>query len=374
MPARPRRRWRHVLRAAALPALLLLAVAAGQAPPAASSFAERIAALSEPGGFFDTDNLISNERSYLQVVPDLAAAGLHGGAYIGVGPDQNFSYIARLRPSIAFIVDVRRDNLLLHLLFKALFAEAPTRVEYLSLLFGRAPPPRPAEWRAASVERLASWIDAGQRSPARTAALDARLDADLAKMGVPLSTDDLATMRRFHHAFIDAGLGLRFESLGRAPRSYYPTYRDLLMETDPGGSPRHFLASEADYAFVRSLEQRDLVVPVVGDLSGPSAIAAIGRLLTERGETVSAFYTSNVEFYLFGRGTFARFVANLRRLPRAKNSLIIRSVFDGYARAAAPGYASASVTEPIDDLLDGYASGRIGSYRDLAMAGNRPRD
>lgn len=363
----------RILRAATLAALLMLAVTAGQAPPAASGFAARIAALSEPGGFFDTDNLISNERSYLQVVPDLAAAGLHGGAYIGVGPDQNFSYIARLRPSIAFIVDVRRDNLLLHLVFKALFEQAPTRVEYLSLLFGRAPPPRPEEWRAASAERLASWIDAGQPSAARTAALDARLDAAVKAFGVPLSGEDVATMRRFHHAFIDAGLALRFESLGRAPRSYYPTYRDLLMETDPAGRQGNFLASERDYAFVRALEQRDLVVPVVGDLSGPTAIAAIGRLLRERGEAVSAFYTSNVEFYLFGRGTFSRFVANLRQLPHAKNSVIIRSVFDGYARAAAPGYASASITEPIDELLDAHAKGAVQSYRDLTMA-SRPRD
>ena len=79
------------------------------------------AAASEPGGYFDTDNLISNESSYLQVVPELRRAGISGGAYLGVGPDQNFTYIAEIRPAIAFIVDIRRDNLLLHLLFKALF-------------------------------------------------------------------------------------------------------------------------------------------------------------------------------------------------------------------------------------------------------------
>src|SRR6187401_1759365 len=105
--------------------VLLLAV---QAP---SPFATQIAALSEPAGYFDTDNLISNERSYLQVVQDLHKRQVHGGAYIGVGPDQNFSYIAEIRPSIAYMVDVRRDNLLLHLLFKALFAASRTRIEYL---------------------------------------------------------------------------------------------------------------------------------------------------------------------------------------------------------------------------------------------------
>src|SRR5438045_1426667 len=41
---------------------------AGQLRTAASGFAAQVAELSEPGGYFDADNLISNERSYLQVM------------------------------------------------------------------------------------------------------------------------------------------------------------------------------------------------------------------------------------------------------------------------------------------------------------------
>src|ERR1700730_18030138 len=116
---------------------------------ATSPFASRIAPLSERGCFYDIDNLNSNERSYLHVVPALREAGVTGGAYIGVGPDQNFSYIAQVKPAIAFIVDLRRDNLLLHLLFKALFSMSDTRAEYLSLLFGRPIPAPASEWRTA---------------------------------------------------------------------------------------------------------------------------------------------------------------------------------------------------------------------------------
>jgi hypothetical protein len=64
---------------------------ASQSPAAAPTLAGQIAALSEAPGYFDTDNLISNERSYLDVIPALKARGVHGGGYIGVGPDQNFS-------------------------------------------------------------------------------------------------------------------------------------------------------------------------------------------------------------------------------------------------------------------------------------------
>src|SRR5438105_14177701 len=98
-------------------AAILALIAVVRAVPAArltnegsSPFAQQIAALSEPAGYFDTDNLISNESSYLQVVPELRRAGISGGAYIGVGPDQNFTYIAEVRPAVAFIVDLRRDD------------------------------------------------------------------------------------------------------------------------------------------------------------------------------------------------------------------------------------------------------------------------
>ncbi|HTK28293.1 MAG TPA: hypothetical protein VL309_02015 [Vicinamibacterales bacterium] len=344
---------------------LFVLLAPGQPPAARTSFAGRVAELSEPSGYFDTDNLISNERSYLQVLPALRAAGVAGGAYIGVGPDQNFSYIARIRPAIAFIVDIRRDNLLLHLLFKAMFAEAPTRMDYLCLLFGRAPPARPAEWRTASIERLVAYVDATPASPGGAAR--ARLEDRIRSFGVSLSAGDMATIGRFHQTFVDAGPGLKFESHGRSPRSYYPSYRDLLLETDPSGAQGNFLAADEPYQFVRGLEGRDLVIPVVGNFSGRTALAAIGRLIEERGETLTAFYTSNVEFYLFGDGSFPRFVDNLRRIPHAKNSVIIRSVFDGYAFRVAPGSYSASIVQPINDLLDRARAGAV-SYRDLTIS------
>src|SRR5215210_4329991 len=86
------------------------------------AFAALSARLSEQGGYFDSDNLISNETSYLHVLGKLRELGVSNGVYIGVGPDQNFTYISKIRPRMAIIIDIRRDNLLQHLLFKALFA------------------------------------------------------------------------------------------------------------------------------------------------------------------------------------------------------------------------------------------------------------
>ena len=344
---------------------VLIAVCAALAPqpqaqpPKPSSFAAQIASLSEAPGYFDTDNLISNERSYLQVLPDLQKAQVRGGAYVGVGPDQNFSYIAEVRPAVAIIVDVRRDNMLLHLLFKALFAQSRTRIEYLALLTGRPVPADVEAWRSAPIDRLVAYID-------NTSAIPRRFDEAVARIGVPLSAQDRATIERFHGRFIADGLSLRFQSTGRPPQAYNPTLRDLLRETDAAGRQANYLAFEDAFQFVKGLQARDLVIPITGDLSGPSALRAIGRLLASRGERLSAFYVSNVEFYLFGDGTFPRFVGNLERIPHGANSVIIRSVFGRFASPARPGDASASHLQPVDDLLRDHAAGRIRTYADIA--------
>jgi hypothetical protein len=345
-----------------LPARLVfvLLLAATQA---ASSFSAQIAALSEPGGYFDTDNLISNERSYLQVLPALDTAKVRGGAYIGVGPDQNFSYIAAVRPSVAYIVDIRRDNLLLHLLFKALFVQSRTRVEYLALLTGRPVPTDIERWRTAPVERLISYVDG---TPARDVdAMRRRIDTTVAAIGVPLTAAERATIDRFHRRFIADGLSLRFQSTGRPPQDYNPNYRDLLIDRDGSGRQGNYLASEDAFQFVKALQQKDLVIPVTGDLSGPNALIRVGKAIAARQERLSAFYVSNVEFYLFSEGTFLRFAENLGHIPRAPNSVVIRSIFGRYASGGRPGDASASRLQKIDELLREHTAGRIRQYGDL---------
>src|SRR5262245_28264123 len=97
--------------------------------------------LSEPSGSFRSDNLLSNEQRYQHVIPELLKIVKAGGAYLGVGPEQNFTYIAALKPTIAFIVDIRRGNLNLHLLYKALFEISADRADFVSRLFAK---PRPS--------------------------------------------------------------------------------------------------------------------------------------------------------------------------------------------------------------------------------------
>src|SRR5262245_32430067 len=84
------------------------------------SFWRFLTSFSEPDGKFRYENLLSNEISYQTVIPTLTRIPQPSGAYIGVGPEQNFTYIAALEPKIAFIVDIRRQNMLELLMYKAL--------------------------------------------------------------------------------------------------------------------------------------------------------------------------------------------------------------------------------------------------------------
>jgi len=358
--------------AVALVAVTATVNTAWQSPAVSQdTFAGRVAALSEPGGYFDTDNLISNERSFLHVAPELRALAKQAGSngvYLGVGPDQNFSYIAHVRPSMAILIDIRRDNLLLHLLFKALFAEARTRVEYLALLTGREMPPPNAGLEKAQVDVIVKHIDGAKPLTLKgVGAIQSRLMGAITAFGVPITSQERQTIQNFHQRFISAGLSLQFNSTGRAPQYDYPMYRDLLLEVDRRGVRQSFLASDEDFQFVKSMQAKDLILPIVGDLAGNGALASVAKFLTATNRQVSAFYTSNVEFYLFQYGTFSRFVANLGRLPRQPGSVIVRSVFPGGRAPAAmsPGYNSASLTQPIHLLVDGYAKGGYRQYWEL---------
>src|SRR5437879_6545781 len=200
-----------------LAVVLAVPPASAQLPRALSdsAFGALSSQISEPGGFFDTDNLISNEDSYLHAVTTLQQLGIHGGAYLGVGPDQNFSYIAAIQPQIAFILDIRRDNLLELLLYQATFALAQNRMEFLCLLFGKAMPPEQDAWRSKDLAELLQYIDA---APADSVAAMKRVEGRVARLGISLTAADFATIGGIHRIFISRGPALRMSTFNRPER------------------------------------------------------------------------------------------------------------------------------------------------------------
>jgi len=137
--------WRLLLVTSTLVASIRVAAPAqaqAPAPAAAARLPERLSdadfwalvdSISEPGGFFRiTDNFTSNEREIGQLYTMLRERGTSGGVYMGVGPEQNFTYISAIRPKMAFIVDIRRQAVMQHLMFKAIFEMAADRAAWTS--------------------------------------------------------------------------------------------------------------------------------------------------------------------------------------------------------------------------------------------------
>jgi hypothetical protein len=353
------------------------ATSAAQVPHSLSdsAFASLVARFSEPAGFFDTDNLISNEDSYLHPISTLRRVGVTGGVYVGVGPDQNFSYIAAIRPHAAVIVDIRRDNLLEHLLFKSIFAQSRNRADYLSMLFGKQRPADTTGWGAKSVDSILAYVRRSRASDAELTRLRATAVAGARGSGIPLTDVDVATIRRFHDAFIAEGPALRFTSYGRAPSAGYPDFAQLAAERDLDGRQRSFLATEEAFQFVKSLEDRNLVIPAVGNFAGSTAFDAVARWMTSNGEKLSALYASNVEQYLVRDGGFDAFATNLQKLPRDSRSVIIRSCFN-FCRGAHPnavrGYYSVQMTQLVDTFAALRAARRLNSYGEVVSVGLIP--
>lgn len=296
-------------------------------PVQGTAFSRLVERLSEPGGYFDSDNLVSNETSYLHVLPALGALGVRGGAYLGVGPEQNFSYIAEIGPELAVLVDIRRDNLLLHLLFKAMFEVSRNRMEFLCLLYGRPVPGILTKWNDATLEDILTYLDIAPKDTAGYPKSHAELMDRVSRFGVAIADSEQVTLKRFHDEFYDRGLDITFTSRGRPSRPGYPSERELYLATDLDGNKGSYLATEDRFHLVRDLERRDRVIPAVGDLSGPTAIKAIGAYLREINLPVSAFYVSNVEMYLFRAGSFPQFAENVQALPAGPSSVLIRSYF-----------------------------------------------
>jgi hypothetical protein len=354
--------------------LLPVAISAPRFVKDHKAFASLSSRLSEPGGYFDSDNLISNETSYLHVLGKLRELGVSNGVYVGVGPDQNFTYISKIRPRMAIIIDIRRDNLLQHLLFKALFARSRNRIEYLCNFFGK-PLPKNKGWEQRSVKELVDYID-GTASDAGLFEKNLKnVKQDVQKFGFVLSQADVDTITKIYRAFYGAGLEIRYSSYHRPPRSIYPTYRDLLLQQDLAGQKQNYFNTEDDFQFIKRLEDQDLIIPVVGDLSGPQALKAIGQYIAEMKERVSAFYVSNIEFYLQRQGTFDKFIENLKHLPIDGRSLMIRSYFNYYAPPhpqAEPDHFSTQLLQRIEDLLKQCAGGECESYNDIVTKNSIP--
>jgi hypothetical protein len=300
-------------------------------PPALSDreFWSLIEKISEPDGYFRSnsgspDNLLSNETNIASVATAVATRVKPSGVYLGVGPEQNFTYIAAIRPRLAIITDIRRGNLHLHLMYKALFEMSASRADFVARLFSRkrAPglTPQPTAAELMAVYMRSEPVD----EAGFTANLKALTDHLMKKRNLPLGSDDLAGIEYVYRNFHRFGPDIHYTSSinGRRGAASYAT---LMSAIDPATrAERTYLATDENFNIVKALQSKNLIVPVVGDFAGPKALRAVGTYLRDRGATVAAFYVSNVEQYLQRNGVWPAFCANVAALPLDELSTFIR--------------------------------------------------
>jgi hypothetical protein len=316
--------------------------------------------LSEPGGYFRIeDNYTSNEMEVGQLFTMLRDRRITGDVYIGVGPEQNFTYIAAVRPRMAFIVDIRRQAAVQHLLFKAAFEMARDRADFISLLFAK---PRPAGLD--STTSIQAMWEAFRTVPTDSA-LGARnfrriVDRLTKTQRFDLTADEMEKLRAVFDAFFYYGPSITTRGASNGRGGDFASLTGYSY--DNAGQPRSFLASEENFRYVKMLHDRNLIVPLTGDFGGPKALRALGAYLAARNGVVRAFYVSNVEQYLFGDGHDRAFYANVATLPVDSTSVFIRPY--SMRRGGIGGVESLC---PIAPFIVAAQAGRVTS-NDAALA------
>ena len=305
-------------------------------PPAPLPDAEYwriVSEFSERAGTFQSDNLLSNERWLQHVIPDLVATSAKARpnrVYMGVGPEQNFTYIAALKPSLAFIVDIRRGNFDLHLMYKALFELSADRAEFVSRLFCR---PRPAGLTSASTvdEIFAAYKKVESSDTLYSRNMRAIVNLLTKTHGFQLSSADILRLQHIFNAIYVYGPGIRYSTTQTAGRrlTREPTYAELMARDRPRRVSAQLPGNRGTVRIHEALSGRQPAHPADGGFRGPKALASVGRYLTSAGATVSAFYLSNVEEYLRQDGRLEAFCGNAGHASVDEASVFIRSLRNG---------------------------------------------
>ncbi len=333
----------------------------------AAEFSRLIREFSEEGGEFHSDNLVSNETSYLHIVDKLKELGTTGGAYIGVGPEQNFTYIAKTRPRLAFIIDLRRLAVVQHLLYKAIFQVSPTRADFLSRLLSAPLVKGKAPVATAAINELVQYFSA-------TPADEKLFTANLAEFRKLIQKDYQFTLTEQENqgleyilkSFKTDGLSISYQLNNSFRGMYFPTLKEVITQTDLHGKQGGFLSNDEDYNFVRNLHLKNLIVPITGNFAGTKAFTAVGAYLRQHGLIVNTIYCSNVEQYLFEYQVFDSFAANIKKLPINEQSLFIRSLSSrGRHPARVTGHMFTSLLQRVSVFLKDYSAGEYPYYQKL---------
>lgn len=302
--------------------------------PSASILSRCAASLSEKPLLHDFhDNYVTNEARHDRATEFLRE---RGGAYLGVGPYQNYTLIARTQPLVAVITDIRRSNVLQHLIVKALVLAAETRFDFLTRLLMRqvkldVRPPVSVKALLDQIQKLPPVAEEEAENM-----IDSLCRTIEDEFDFPLTESDHEAIRAYMMEFWKCGFHIEYQGcppggLENTDITFngfvgMPKWGRTIAGDGKSVTTSDWLGNEASYQVIRSLHNQNRIIPIVGDLSGSKTLRAVGDLLRRWGLAVNYFYTSNVEMWLLGDAGNAlkQFYDNVASLPIGDRSEMIR--------------------------------------------------
>ncbi len=254
-----------------------------------------------------------------------------------------------LKPKMAFIVDIRRGNKDLQLMYKAMFEMSKDRADFVGMLFSRKRPDG-LSTKSTAKEIFDAYATVPSSKELYAENLKAIDDFLTKKHSFKLLQLDIDGIEYVYQNFFQFGPTINYNSSngnGNGRTGFGGTnYSTLMAATDMAGESRSYLGNEENFNFLKDLESKNLIVPVIGNFAGPKAIRAVGKYIREMDGVVSAFYLSNVEDYLTG-GLWDSFCGNVATLPLDETSTFIRSVRGGrYGGSAGGGFGGGGLNRP----------------------------
>jgi hypothetical protein len=276
---------------------------------------------------------------------------------------------------MAFIVDIRHQNAVYHLLYKALIEMSDNRADFLSRLFSR---PRPAGLGTnVPVDSLfAAYEQVRPDSVLYYKTLAAVKDRRVKTHGFALNPLELSWLEHNLDAFYYAGPAISYNFNAYNGRGFgnMPTYTTLMTATDNAGLHRSYLATDSNYQALRDIELRNMLVPLTGDFAGPKALRTVGDYVRDHHAVVTTMYCSNVEQYLFQNGVWFNFEASIATLPLDSTSSFIRSGRPGFGNGFRYGGGGmpTSLLQSMKQLVLDAAAGKIHVYQDVLQTSRLP--
>lgn len=208
-----------------------------------------------------------------------------GGAYVGIGADQSFNYIASARSSWAWVMDYDPRVILHHRRMRAFILAAPTPAEFVAL------------FEPENAERALEIIDAAYPDD-----------------------PDLARMRRSYTANRD-------DLLAYFTHQLEPLHGWGIPPQDPD-DPFGWLRNPDDYRYIRTLYQQGRLYTVGGDLLRDGAMQQISEACRALGVAVRIYYTSNAPT-AWGGEISDPYRRNVSSLPFDAHSIVLRTTDGG---------------------------------------------